>query len=43
MKPDRGEESEILFDSGPLDDEETARAADEILGRLDSEEGERKS
>lgn len=28
----------IPFDSGPLDDEETARAADEIFGMLDSED-----
>ena len=28
----------IPFDSGPLDDEETARAADEIFSMLDAEE-----
>jgi hypothetical protein len=28
----------IPFDSGLLDDEETARAADEIFGMLDAEE-----
>jgi hypothetical protein len=28
----------IPFDLGPLDDEETARAADAILGMVDAEE-----
>ncbi|MBY0372916.1 MAG: hypothetical protein K2Q23_02915 [Bryobacteraceae bacterium] len=28
----------LPFDSAPLDDDETARAADEVLGLLDSEE-----
>ncbi len=28
----------IPFDSGPLDDEETARAADELFAQLDTEE-----
>lgn len=30
----------IPFDSGPLDDEETARAADEIFSMLDAEEAD---
>lgn len=30
----------IPFDSGPLDDEETAHAADGILGLLDTEEND---
>jgi hypothetical protein len=30
----------IPFDSGPLDDEETSHAADEIFGLLDTEENE---
>jgi hypothetical protein len=33
----------IPFDSGPLDDEETARAADEIFALLDSEENDTNS
>jgi hypothetical protein len=28
----------VPFDSGPLDDEETARAADELFAILDAEE-----
>ena len=28
----------VLFDSGPLDDEETAHAADSLFGLLDAEE-----
>ncbi|MFN7938665.1 MAG: hypothetical protein U0R19_35375 [Bryobacteraceae bacterium] len=31
----------IPFDSGPLDDEETARAADEVFITLDAEEADR--
>lgn len=30
----------IPFDSGPLDDEETAHAADEIFAQLDTEEND---
>jgi len=30
----------IPFDSGPLDDEETARAADELFALVDSEEND---
>lgn len=30
----------IPFDSGPLDDEETARAAEDLFGMLDSEEAD---
>jgi hypothetical protein len=30
----------LPFDSGPLDDEETARATDEVLGLLDEEEAD---
>ncbi len=30
----------IPFDSGPLDDEETAHAADEIFSMLDAEEND---
>ena len=30
----------IPFDSGPLDDEETARAADDIMAALDAEEND---
>jgi hypothetical protein len=30
----------IPFDSGPLDDEETARAADDLFARLDAEEND---
>ena len=30
----------IPFDSGPLDDEETARAADELFAQLDAEEND---
>ena len=30
----------IPFDSGPLDDKETARAADEIFSMLDAEEND---
>ena len=30
----------IPFDSGPLDDEETAQAADQLLAQLDAEETE---
>jgi len=33
----------IPFDSGPLDDEETARAADEIFALLDSEQNDTNS
>ena len=30
----------VPFDSGPLDDQETARAADELFALLDGEENE---
>jgi hypothetical protein len=30
----------IPFDSGPLDDQETARAADELFAQLDAEEND---
>jgi len=30
----------VPFDSGPLDDEETARAADELFAMLDAEEND---
>lgn len=33
----------IPFDSGPLDDEETAHAADQVLALLDSEENDTNS
>ncbi|MDP2996531.1 MAG: hypothetical protein Q8N47_03520 [Bryobacterales bacterium] len=33
----------VPFDSGPLDDEETARAADEMFALLDAEENEAKT
>jgi hypothetical protein len=33
----------VPFDSGPLDDEETALAADQLLGGLESEENEAES
>ena len=33
----------IPFDSGPLDDQETARAADGLLALLDSEENDARS
>lgn len=33
----------IPFDSGPLDDSETARAGDELFALLDSEENEARS
>jgi len=33
----------VPFDSGPLDDEETAQAADELFAILDAEENEAKS
>ena len=33
----------IPFDSGPLDDEETAHAADELLALLDAEENDTSS
>ena len=33
----------IPFDSGPLDDEETAHAADEIFALLDTEENDTRS
>jgi hypothetical protein len=34
-----GDVEVIPFDSGPLEDEETAKAADDILRMLDAEEG----
>jgi hypothetical protein len=30
----------LPFDSGPLDDEETARAGDEVFSKLDAEEAD---
>ena len=33
----------VPFDSGPLDDEETAQAADELFAILDAEENDAKS
>ena len=33
----------VPFESGPLDDEETAQAADELFAILDAEENEAKS
>ncbi len=33
----------VPFDSGPLDDEETARSADELFAASDAEENEAKS
>jgi hypothetical protein len=33
----------VPFDSGPLDDQETARSADELLALLDAEENDARS